>query len=522
MNQDTICAIATANGVGALGIIRLSGSEAVKIAQKAFKGTNLELVASHTVHYGYIYDKSQAKREKSQEESAEIIDDRQESAADSEFKIQNSEFTIPLEKSKIQSSEAVNPQMSNVNQEELIDEVMVSVFRAPKTFTTEDVVEISFHGSPHIAKKILEVLVKNGARLAKAGEFTMRAFMNGRIDLAQAESIADLIASENEASRKVALNQLKGGITSEISVLRNDLLNFTSLIELELDFAEEDVEFADRKALVNLIQNLKSKIQNLAESFQYGNALKNGVEVAIIGKPNAGKSTLLNALLKEERAIVSEIAGTTRDTIEEVIHLKGTAFRFVDTAGLRETTDVIEKIGVTKAKEKIASAKVLLYLYDEQDSTTEEVIAFVKEFHREDLKIVLVHNKVDLTNDETPNEFDAILNLELFLDYCDELLRISAKDQTGIEAVKTVLIDYVENLKDQESNVIITNQRHFDALQKSLQSVLQVQEAVSSGIHTELLAYELRNALEQLGEISGEFTNDEVLGNIFSKFCIGK
>ncbi len=526
MNQDTICAIATANGVGALGIIRLSGSEAVKIAQKTFKGTNLELVASHTVHYGYIYDKSQVKREKSQEEVIKIIDvptaiGRPETKENQEFKTQNLESTI-------QNSETVNPPLpiaigtTSNNAEELIDEVMVSVFLAPKTFTTEDVVEISFHGSPHIAKKILEVLVKNGARLAKAGEFTMRAFMNGRIDLAQAESIADLIASENEASRKVALNQLKGGITNEISILRNDLLNFTSLIELELDFGEEDVEFADRTAMNKLLLNLRHKLSALIESFQYGNALKNGVEVAIIGKPNAGKSTLLNALLKEERAIVSEIAGTTRDTIEEVIHLKGTAFRFVDTAGLRETTDIIEKIGVTKAKEKIASARILLYLYDELDSTPEEVIAFVKEFHREDLKIVLVHNKADLNKDQSQSEFDQLLYQQIFPDYCDQIIKISAKDQTGIEAVKTILVDYVENLKDQESNVIITNQRHFDALQKSLQSVLQVEEAVSSGIHTELLAYELRNALEQLGEISGEFTNDEVLGNIFSKFCIGK
>ena len=517
MNQDTICAIATANGVGALGIIRLSGAEAVSIAQRCFKGANLQEAASHTVHYGYIVDgKSREPGGKNQEEREKMMDNAQETddSQESRAKNQNAQF----EKDPT-ASDTRHPTPDN---SDLIDEVMVSVFRAPKTFTTEDVVEISYHGSPHIAKKILEVLVKNGARLAKAGEFTMRAFMNGRIDLAQAESIADLIASENEASRKVALNQLKGGITNEISVLRNDLLNFTSLIELELDFAEEDVEFADRGALVKLIHNLKSKIQNLTESFQYGNALKNGVEVAIIGKPNAGKSTLLNALLKEERAIVSEIAGTTRDTIEEVIHLKGTAFRFVDTAGLRETTDIIEKIGVTKAKEKIASAKVLLYLYDEQDSTTEEVIAFVKEFHREDLKIVLIHNKVDLTNDEIPNEFDRILTEELFPDYCDQILRISAKQKTGIETVKNVLTDYVENLKDQESNVIITNQRHYDALEKSLQSVLQVEEAVSSGIHTELLAYELRNALEQLGEISGEFTNDEVLGNIFSKFCIGK
>ena len=522
MNQDTICAIATANGVGALGIIRLSGEEAVKIAQKTFKGTDLETVQSHTVHYGYIVDgKKQEARGEKQEAREKSQEDRPETEEDEEFNIQNSKSNIQNSESSITQLPIAIGTTSNTT-EELIDEVMVSVFRAPKTFTTEDVVEISFHGSPHIARKILEVLVKNGARLAKAGEFTMRAFMNGRIDLSQAESIADLIASENEASRKVALNQLKGGITNEISVLRNDLLNFTSLIELELDFAEEDVEFADRAAMNQLLLNLRQKLRALIESFQYGNAVKNGVEVAIIGKPNAGKSTLLNALLKEERAIVSEIAGTTRDTIEEVIHLKGTAFRFVDTAGLRETTDVIEKIGVTKAKEKIASAKVLLYLYDERDSTTQEVIAFVKEFYREDLKIVLVHNKVDLTNQETPNSFDATLNQELFPDFCDELLRISAKDQTGIEAVKTVLIDYVENLKDEESNVIITNQRHFDALQKSLQSVLQVEHAVSSGIHTELLAYELRNALEQLGEISGEFTNDEVLGNIFSKFCIGK
>jgi tRNA modification GTPase trmE len=284
MNQDTICALATANGIGALGIIRLSGQEAVSIAQKSFKGKNLEKQKSHTVHYGYIVDG-----------------------------------------------------------EEIIDEIMVSVFLAPKTFTTENVVEISFHGSPFIGKRILEVLIKNGARMAKAGEFTMRAFMNGRIDLSQAEAIADIIASENEASRKVAINQLKGGITNEISILRTDLLNFVSLIELELDFAEEDVEFADRTALIGLLKRIEEKLRSLIESFQYGNAVKNGVAVAILGKPNAGKSTLLNALLKEERAIVSNIAGTTRDTIEELLHIKGNAFRLIDTAGLRETTDEIEE-----------------------------------------------------------------------------------------------------------------------------------------------------------------------------------
>ena len=461
MNQDTICALATANGVGAIGIIRVSGTESFSVVNRIFEGKNLVKADSHTVHYGFIKDG-----------------------------------------------------------EETVDEVMVSVFRAPKTFTAEDSVEISFHGSPHIAKKILEALIKNGARMAKAGEFTMRAFMNGRIDLAQAESIADLIASENEASRKVALNQLKGGISSEISELRGDLLNFTSLVELELDFAEEDVEFADRTALNLLLDRIASKLSSLIESFQYGNAIKNGVDVAIIGKPNAGKSTLLNALLKEERAIVSDIAGTTRDTIEEVLHIKGTAFRFIDTAGIRETTDEIEAIGVQKAKEKIATAKILLYLYDEFDSRSEEVADFVKTFWREDLKMILLHNKIDLQ--PAGSNFDETLKTALSSEFPVTLLPLSAKDQTGIEALKHELITYVENLKSDESNVIITNQRHYEALQKSLDSVQRVKAAITQSFHTELLAYELRYALEHLGEISGEFTNDEVLGNIFSKFCIGK
>lgn len=463
MNQDTICALATANGMGALGIIRISGEDAFQITNRVFEGKDVTKVHSHSVHYGFIKDG-----------------------------------------------------------DENIDEVMVSVFKAPKTFTTENSVEISFHGSPFIAKRILEVLTKNGARMAKAGEFTQRAFLNGRIDLSQAESVADLIASENEASRKVALNQLKGGISQEISILRTELLNFTSLIELELDFAEEDVEFADRTALKNLIQSLKLQLQSLLDSFQYGNAIKNGVEVAIIGKPNAGKSTLLNTLLKEERAIVSEIAGTTRDTIEEVLHIGGNAFRFIDTAGIRETKDVIEEIGVKKAKEKITSTNILLYLYDEFDSTEEEVISFVKEFHRDDLEIVLVHNKIDLNQGYFENDFDTKLQAELFPDYTTQIIGISAKDQTGIDAIKHVLTDYIETLKSDESNVVITNQRHYEALQKSLDSVNRVEEAVSQNIHTELLAYELRSALEHLGEISGEFTNDEVLGNIFSKFCVGK
>lgn len=483
MNNDTICALATANGVGALGIIRISGDKTFEILNKCFKGKNLTKVESHTVHYGFIYDEVQS----------------------SKFKVQSS----------LDDDSTINHQSSTINH---IDEVMVSVFHSPRSFTTENSAEISFHGSPHIAKKILEVLIKCGARMAKAGEFTMRAFMNGRIDLSQAESIADLIASENEASRKVALNQLKGGISNEISALRGDLLNFTSLVELELDFSEEDVEFADRTALNMFLDRLEHQLKNLIQSFQYGNAIKNGVDVAIIGKPNAGKSTLLNALLKEERAIVSDIAGTTRDTIEEVIHINGTAFRFIDTAGIRETTDTIEAIGVQKAKEKISMAKILLYLYDEMDSTPAEVADFVKTFWREDLKTILLHNKIDL---EQSDDFDNTLKL-LLNDFEPTFLKLSAKDQIGLEELKSELINYVESLKSEESNVVITNQRHYESLQKSLESVLRVKDAITQSFHTELLAYELRYALEHLGEISGEFTNDEVLGNIFSRFCIGK
>lgn len=463
MNQDTICALATANGAGAIGVIRISGNEAISIVNQCFRGKDLSQQKSHTVHYGYIIDES-----------------------------------------------------------EIIDEVMVSVFHAPKTFTTENSVEISFHGSPYIGKQILEVLIKNGARMAQAGEFTMRAFMNGRIDLAQAESIADLIASENEASRKMALSQLKGGISQEIAILREQLLNFTSLVELELDFSEEDVEFADRSEMKKLLDSLKFQISNLLESFQYGNAIKNGVEVAIIGKPNAGKSTLLNTLLKEERAIVSDIAGTTRDTIEEVLHIRGQAFRFVDTAGIRDTSDTIEAIGVQKAKEKIDSAKILLYLYDEMDSTADEVIDFVKKNWRKDLKIILLQNKIDILGNPLETEFYKKIKSELIPDFTTLILGISAKDQTNVEVIKNELSNYVESLKSEGNNVVITNQRHYQALQQSLNTILKVEEAITHNIQTELLAYELRTALEYLGEISGTYTNDEILGNIFGKFCIGK
>ncbi|KPE52955.1 tRNA uridine-5-carboxymethylaminomethyl(34) synthesis GTPase MnmE [Chryseobacterium indologenes] len=461
MNNDTICALATANGVGALGIIRVSGNDALPVVQKSFPAKKLEKQKSHTIHYGYFMDG-----------------------------------------------------------EEAIDEVMLSIFLAPKSFTTENSVEIAFHGSPHIGKRILETLIKNGARMAKAGEFTLRAFINGRIDLSQAEAIADVIASENEASRKVAINQLKGGITNEISLLRTDLLNFVSLIELELDFAEEDVEFADRTALSGLLDKIEIKLSSLIESFQYGNAIKNGTAVAIIGKPNAGKSTLLNALLKEERAIVSNIAGTTRDTIEEVLHIKGHAFRLIDTAGLRETLDEIEAIGVKKAKEKVENANILVYLADAATEDYSEDIEMIRSLLRNDLKLIICATKID---EVLPPKYESVENIfrnEIAHEF--DFIKISAVENQNIQDLKNELSSYVEHLKTEENNVVITNQRHFEALQKSMDAIHKVKEAISFQISTELLAYELRNALEHLGEISGEVTNDEVLGNIFSKFCIGK
>lgn len=461
MNNDTICALATANGIGALGIIRVSGNEALTVVQKCFPSKKLEKQKSHTIHYGYFMDEDEA-----------------------------------------------------------IDEVMLSIFLAPRTFTTENSVEITFHGSPHIGKRILETLMKNGARMAKAGEFTLRAFINGRIDLSQAEAIADVIASENEASRKVAINQLKGGITNEISFLRTDLLNFVSLIELELDFAEEDVEFADRSALNQLLDKIELKLNSLIESFQYGNAIKNGTAVAIIGKPNAGKSTLLNALLKEERAIVSSIAGTTRDTIEEVLHIKGHAFRLIDTAGLRETIDEIEAIGVKKAKEKVENADILVYLADAATKDFTDDIEMIKSLLRDDLKLIICATKIDEVIPTHYENVEQIFRDEISQEF--DFIKISAVENQNIQDLKNELSSYVEQLKTSENNVIITNQRHFEALQKSLDAVDKVKEAINFQISTELLAYELRNALEYLGEISGEVTNDEVLGNIFSKFCIGK
>jgi tRNA modification GTPase len=452
--SDNICALATANAFSAIGVIRCSGAQSIGLVNQIFKGPSLEKAASHTVHYGFLMDGPEA-----------------------------------------------------------IDEVMVSLFRAPKSFTTEDSVEISFHGSPFIAKRILELLIDTGFRMAKAGEFSMRAFLNGRIDLAQAESVADLIAAENDASRKLALQNLKGGISQEIKLLRNDLLNFISYIELELDFSEEDVQFADRTALQKLLHTIAHKLQQLYDSFKYGNAIKNGVNVAIIGQPNAGKSTLLNALLKEERAIVSSIAGTTRDSIEEVLSIEGHAFRLIDTAGLRDTTDEIEAIGVKIAKEKVSKAQILVYLADANQANFDADFEQYQALQRPDLYSLFCFTKMD----QSP-QAQALQLIETQENY----LGISAKNQLNLEGLKQALLAYVHQLKTSEDNHTVANQRHYEAIAKSLESIALVNEAIDAHYPTELLAYELRAATEHMGSISGDVSNDEVLGNIFSKFCIGK
>ena len=360
-----------------------------------------------------------------------------------------------------------------------------------------------------------------GARLAEAGEFTKRAFLNGKMALSQAEAVADLIASDSEASHRVALQQMRGGFASEIETLRGELLNFASLIELELDFAEEDVAFADRDSFKALLSHIKQTITQLVASFSVGNVLKNGMPVAIVGKPNAGKSTLLNALLNEERAIVSDIAGTTRDTIEEVLHIGGIAFRFIDTAGIRETHDAIEAIGVQRAKEKIAKAQIVIFLYNQHDDSVADVVAFVKEHYREGVFFVLVHNKIDLYT-EGVHTFDEQVRHAL-VGYNITLLTLSAKERVYLEELKQSLTNYAQQInKAAAGNTVVTNLRHYEALQQALTAVERVEEGLASGLSADLLAIDIRETLYYLGSITGAVSNDEVLGNIFSKFCIGK
>jgi len=464
MNNDTIVAVATPSGNGAIAVIRLSGPAALAIANTIFHGKDLTRQASHTTHFGTIRD-----------------------------------------------GDAV------------LDEVLVSLFIAPRSYTKEDVVEISTHNSTYVIRRLLQLLVAAGARAAEPGEFTRRAFLNGALDLSQAEAVADLIAAENKASHEIAMNQMRGGISNQLRHMREQLIEFTALLELELDFSEEDVEFADRAQFLALLAQVKDHITSLITSFEYGNAIKNGVPVAIVGKPNAGKSTLLNALLNEERAIVSDIAGTTRDTIEEAINLDGITFRFIDTAGLRETADQIEAIGVAKAREKAAAAKVLLYLYDVQNNTATEVVDHVKELHREGLIVILVRNKIDLEKDEAAYQMDANLKAALFArPYASHIVPISAKDPASVVALKDVLVEEIRSLSTDDQHVI-TNLRHVEALRKAEQAIKETEHGFEMGLPGDLLASHLRDALRHIGTITGDIDVDrDILGTIFGKFCIGK
>ena len=460
--HDTIAAIATPHGMGAIAVLRLSGKDSFNIIQNIFrtpknKTKDFSKVKTQTIHFGTLNDA-----------------------------------------------------------ENIVDEVLVSVFRNPHSYTGEDVVEISCHGSPFIQKQILQLLLKCGARLANPGEFTLRAFLNGKLDLSQAEAVAELIASDNESRHRIAMQQMRGGFSNELKLLREQLINFASLIELELDFAEEDVEFADRNQLIGLIKNIESKVKRLIASFDMGHVIKEGIPVVIAGKPNVGKSTLLNALLNEERAIVSDIAGTTRDTIEEDIHLNGLHFRFIDTAGIRETIDAIEKIGVQKAYEKIGQSAVVLYMIDASETSAEELTQIIHDIRFDaglhPPVIIPVVNKCDVTNALLTKAFEQFENV----------LFISAKNNEHVDEVKNALLDKINASQLKQDSSIIVNARHLDALQKTNEQLQLILDGIEAKVSSEYLATDLRLALYHLGLITGEITTEDLLGNIFSKFCIGK
>lgn len=456
--NDTIVALATPPGVGAIGVIRLSGKEALTICNAFFHGKNLEKQDSHTIHFGTIRDE----------------------------------------------------------QGNILDEVLVSLFIAPKSYTKENVVEISCHGSNYIIQSIIQLFIRNGARSAQRGEFTMRAFLNGQLDLSQAEAVADLIASDSESSHQLALAQMRGGFSQEIAKLRQELIDFASLIELELDFGEEDVEFANRDKLKDLVERIRKLLARLIDSFTLGNVLKNGVQTVIAGRPNAGKSTLLNALLNEERAIVSDIAGTTRDTIEENLNINGVLFRLVDTAGIREAQDTIEAIGVEKTMEKIGQSSLLVYVFDAQQMPPEEVKKDLESLHAEHLHMIVVANKADLKTDIKFSNY-AYKNLEE-----SNFIILSAKQQTNISDLKQELFAAVTDAKISMDNTIVTNTRHLEALQKSHESLSDVLHGMDIQITSDFIAMDIRRALAFLGEITGEISTDDLLGNIFGRFCIGK
>jgi tRNA modification GTPase len=459
MNQqlrwsEIIVALATPPGIGAIGVIRLSGDGAISLVNELFPSKNLEAAAGNTLHVGLLQ-----------------------------------------------------------NSDQLIDEVVLSVFKSPKSYTGEDVVEISCHGSTFIQQQIIEVCINKGARLATPGEFTLRAFLNGKMDLVQAEAVADLIASATKASQETALNQVRGGFSSILSALREELIKFSALIELELDFSQEDVEFVDRSSLTALLLKIDKTIHALLESFQLGNVIKNGVSVAIIGKPNAGKSTLLNSLLNENRAIVSSIAGTTRDTIEEVINIDGILYRLIDTAGIREGGDEIESIGVERSKEKMQSADIVVYLFDVSTESSEELTTIKTELNSVAKSWIMVGNKVDAISSEELNAVNASLENSVF---------ISAKNQLGLDQLKDALRLKVMSGMVHAENTIVTNARHVQALQQVANNLSAIQIGLSNKIPGDLLAIDIRQCLYHLGEITGQITNDDQLDFIFSKFCIGK
>jgi tRNA modification GTPase len=468
-NTDTIVALATPAGAGAIAVIRLSGDDAITIASNIFNSISGKILTkqkTHTVHLGHIKDG-----------------------------------------------------------ERIIDEVLATLFKNPNSYTGENVVEFSCHGSNYIQQEIIQLCLRKGCRMATAGEFTLRAFLHGKMDLSQAEAVADLIASDSQASHQLAIQQMRGGFSSEIKVLRQELLNFASLIELELDFSEEDVEFANRDDFQKLISKITLVLKRLIDSFATGNVLKNGIPVAIVGEPNVGKSTLLNALLNEERAIVSDIAGTTRDSIEDEINIGGIAFRFIDTAGIRDTKDVIEGLGIQKTFEKIEQAQVVVYLFDATPSDLRaspsgggELSQILLEIEKirsrfPQKQLLVIANKVDrLSKEQVSNLKSQVSNLFL----------LSAKTGEGVENLKTTLLDFVNTGALRNNDTIVTNSRHYDSLLKALEEIIKVQEGIDSNLTSDLMAIDIRQALYYFGEITGEITNDDLLGNIFANFCIGK
>lgn len=452
--EDTIIALATPPGVGAIGIVRLSGKNAIEIANLVFKGKDLTKQNSHTIHFGKIEDK-----------------------------------------------------------DKVIDEVLVSIFIEPKSFTKENVIEISSHGSPYILQKMMKLMISKGARLAKAGEFTKRAFLNGQFDLAQAEAVADLINSNSESTHMAAMNQMRGGFSKKIKALRGELINFASMIELELDFAEEDVEFANRDQLVELIQSLQKEIGKLIESFSIGNVIKNGVPTVIAGKPNSGKSTLLNILLEEEKAIVSDIPGTTRDFIEDEIHIEGISFRFIDTAGIREARDKIEAIGIERTRSKMKAASIIIYLVDLVNESENEINAEIKNLDKLGIPFLLVGNKMDKPVNSKLKQLEGSF---------PEMILISASGEVNIDRLKAALIHLVHFDNFKTGDTIVTNIRHIESLTNTQTALDDVMKGIDTDLTGDFLAMDIRQALHHLGEITGEITTDDLLGNIFSKFCIGK